>query len=249
MDVMTDTSDESQAGGALSNWFLLMDPGWAPSKPNDTPPIEAVVGLWPLEDDGRVGKFRANPKYQQSDERSPSDPLDAVLRLVLQGNAQAENIQLLLRDTLFDVAMNGDGRPLITKSPDDVLCVVVATGEPHRKRVQAPQWQRIDLDELVVLLADTVDVLFNPGGPASVRLTGDFLRETLMLDDEQITELQSQYLPEASSLRIVPWDPFADGAQADAEDGQADAADGQTAAEDPPDPAPSTGDLPTDSAQ
>ncbi|MCP2205559.1 hypothetical protein LX90_009301 [Lentzea flava] len=209
MDVKTDTSGESQANDALSNWFLLMDPGWRPAKPNDTPPIEAVVGVWPLED-GRVGKFRANPRYQQSDERSPSDPLDAVLRLVLQGSAEAEHIQLLLRDTLFDVAMNGDGRPLITKSPDDVLCVVVATGEPHRRRVRAPQWQRIDLDELVVLLADNVDVLFNPGGPASVRLTGDFMRETVMLDDEQVSVLQSQHLQDVSSLRIVPWDPFAD---------------------------------------
>lgn len=58
------------------------------------------------------------------------------------------------------------------------------------------------------MLADGVDVLFNPAGPASVRLTGDFMRETLMMDDEQVTALHAQHL-QGSGLRVVPWEPFA----------------------------------------
>ncbi|WIX98212.1 type VII secretion system-associated protein [Amycolatopsis mongoliensis] len=201
---MTETTD-----GPLENWFLLMDPAWSPSSENDAPPIEAVVGLWPVEDEGKVGKFRANPEYVPADENSPSDPLDAVLRLVLQGRAEPEHIQLLLRDSLFDIAMNGDGRPLITNSPDDVRCVVVATGEPHRRRIASPDWRRIDLGELTELLADEVDVLFNPAGPAAVRLSGDFMRESLALDDERVAELYANSNQGTSGLRVVPWEPGA----------------------------------------
>ncbi|MGW5646282.1 type VII secretion system-associated protein [Saccharopolyspora sp. NPDC003752] len=206
MVFVTETSEETKAEEPLENWLLLMDPSWTSSSGNEAPPIEAVVGLWPVEDGCRLGKFRPNPEYAPSEENSPSDPLDAVLRLVLQDRAEVEHIQLVLRDSLFDIAMNGDGRPLVTKSPDEVPCVVVATGEPHRRRVSSPDWRRIDLDELVVLLADGVDVLFNPAGPASVRLTGDFMRETLMLDDEQVAELYANH-QDAAGLRVVPWTP------------------------------------------
>lgn len=210
MDTMTETTDDTQAEGPLENWFLLMDPAWQPASENEAPPIESVVGLWPVEGEGKVGKFRANLDYVPSDENSPSDPLDAVLRLVLQGDATAEHIQLMLRDTLFDIAMNGDDRPLITKSPDDVRCVVVATSEPHRQRTASPDWRRIELVDLVELLEDEVDVLFNPGGPAAVRLTGDFMRETMLLGYEQVAELYGNHKQDLSGLRVVPWEPDAE---------------------------------------
>nr|WP_236725301.1 type VII secretion system-associated protein [Amycolatopsis orientalis] len=212
---MTEATDSTQAEGPLENWFLLMDPAWRPAAENDPPPIEAVVGLWPVEEEGKLGKFRANPDYVPTDENSPSDPLDAVLRLVMRGQAEAEHIQLMLRDTLFDIAMNGDGNPLVTRSPDDIPCVVVATGEPHRQRIASPDWRRIDLGELVGLLADEVDVLFNPAGPAAVRLTGEFMRETLEMDDEQVTALYAKNIQDPSGLRVVTWDPTAEPAPAD----------------------------------
>jgi hypothetical protein len=203
MNTVTDTPWEEQRG--QETWILLMDPAWRPAHENETPPIEAVVGLWPVAED-EVGKFRANPEYVPADENSPSDPLDAALRLVLRGSAGADQIQLMLRDSAFDIAMNGDGRPLITKSPDDLPCVVLATGEQHRRRVSSPEWRRIDLDELVVLLVDGVDVLINPAGPASVRLTGDFMRETSLLNDVEVAELHARHR-ESSALRTVSPDP------------------------------------------
>ncbi|WP_370942207.1 type VII secretion system-associated protein [Amycolatopsis sp. cg5] len=207
MAAMTETNDDTQEQGPMENWFLLMDPAWSPATENDPPPIEAVVGLWPVEEEGKIGKFRPNPEYEPADENSPSDPLDAVLRLVLQGRAEAQHIQLMVRDSLFDIAMNGDGRPLITKSPDDISCVVVATGEPHRRKIGSPDWRRIDLGELVDLLAEEVDVLFNPTGPASVRLTGDFMRETLAMDEEEVAALYQTEGEDDPALRMVPWEP------------------------------------------
>ena len=202
---MTDSTGVRPSNSSLGSWFLLMDPAWSPRHENEAPPLEAVVGVWPLEDDGTVGKFRPNPDHVPADSGAPSDPLDAVFRLVMQGRAETGQIRLMLRDSLFDIAVNGDGRPLVTLSPDDVPCVVVATGEAHRRRISSPRWRRIDLDDLVALLADAVDVLFNPGGPASLRLTGDFLRETLMMADD-VADLYARRRHE-SELRMVRWEP------------------------------------------
>ncbi|MFE3173132.1 type VII secretion system-associated protein [Amycolatopsis sp. NPDC059090] len=205
MTAETETPEDA-ADEQLENWFLLMDPAWRPQAENEPPPIEAVVGLWPVEEGGKLGKFRSNPQYEPSDENSPSDPLDAVLRLVMKGDATAEHIQLILRETLFDIAMNGDGRPLITQSPDDKLCTVIVTSEVHRLRINAPDWERVDLDELVELLEDDIDVFINPGGASAVRLDGDFIRETLMMDEEELAGLYSEQELDSEGLRVVPVD-------------------------------------------
>lgn len=185
MDTVT---NPAECADSAENWFLLVDPGWSPESEDTAPPIEAVVGLWPVEE-GRFGKFRPNPEYVPADPESPSDPLDAVLRLVLQERAEVEHIRLVLRDSLFDLVVTDDGRPRVIPAPDGRPCVVVATGEPHRRRLGARLWQRVDLAELIELLDDGVDVLFNPAGAASIRLTGDFLRETENLGDEHFAGL------------------------------------------------------------
>ncbi|MFJ8916105.1 type VII secretion system-associated protein [Amycolatopsis sp. NPDC102389] len=195
---MAETAEPAQDEDKLENWVLLMDPGWEPETEDQSPPIEAVVGLWPVED-GKAGKFRANPDYVPADENSPTDPLDAALRLVMRGQGQVEQIQLMLRDSFFDIAMNGDGRPLVMKSPDGVPCVAIATGESHRRRISSPDWRRIDLGELVELLAEDVDVLFNPGGPAAVRLNANFMQLSLDMDEEAIERLYA-----AQSVPVAP---------------------------------------------
>ena len=194
---MTDEPDE--------NYFLLMDPEWQRLEDEQEPPLEAVVGLWPVHPDGSMGRFRSNPEYVPRHPGSPSDPIDALLRLAMRGDAQMEQLQLVLRDSLVDLAMNGDGRPLILKSPDDLACVVVATGTPHRARTFAPEWRRVELEELVAQLADGVDVLINPGGPATVRLTGDFIRHTLLLGDDEIAAAYDRFREE-DRVAVVPWE-------------------------------------------
>lgn len=196
MKPMTDAP--GHADGPLENWFLLMDPAWRPAEENEAPPAEAVVGLWPVED-GVIGRFRPNPEYVPAGEDSPADPLDLVLRLMLAGRTETWRVRLMVRDSLYDVALNGDGRPLVTTSPDDVPCVVVATSGSHRQKLRVPDWRRVGLEELVELLADGVDVLFNPGGPAAVRLTGDFLRETTLLDQDELP------VEGVAGLRVTPW--------------------------------------------
>lgn len=194
--------------GRVVNRFLLLDPAWRPATADASPPARAVVGWWPVEDDGGVGdvgKFRANPAYRPGDRNSPSDPLDAALRLLLRGQASSAQLQLMMRDTLVDIATQGDGRPLVVSSPDGRESIVVATGEPHRARIGAPGWRRAAaLEDLVELLTDDVDVLFNRGGPASVRLTGDFVRETMSIGAGEAAELYAAQR-DSRGLRVIPW--------------------------------------------
>jgi hypothetical protein len=197
------------AGDAMENYFLLMDPEWEPEGDEEVPPIEAVIGLWPLDAQGSVGRFRSNPEYRPRYENSPADPTDALLRLAMRGDATMEQLQLILRDSLYDLALNGDGRPLIIKSPDDVPCVVIATSGAHRDRVSSPDWTRVDLMGLTERLADGIDVFLNPGGAASVRLTGSFIRETVMMSDEELAAAYEQMDGDAR-LTVIPWEIAAD---------------------------------------
>ncbi|WP_435823025.1 type VII secretion system-associated protein, partial [Micromonospora haikouensis] len=195
-----------------AHYFLLMDPAWEPEPGEEVPPLEVVVGGWPVTDGGDIGAFRANPGYVPSDENAPTDPLDAVLRLVMSHRADAEQLQLVLRDSALDIGMDGDGRPLVARSPDGVPCVVVATGPAHRARSAPPAWRRGDLDDLVTLLVDGVDVLVNPGGPAATRLTGEFVRETVLMTDAEVSAAAGRCLRADDRVAVVRWDtPPADG--------------------------------------
>ncbi|WBC01028.1 type VII secretion system-associated protein [Micromonospora sp. WMMA1976] len=157
-------------------FVFLLDPEWPAG--DDEPPFEAVLGVWQVGEDGEVGEFRGNPDYRRHFPDSPTDPLDAVLRLIAAAGAvRPAHLRAVLRASTLHLAVNGDGRPLVVHAPDDERCVVVATGEPHREPVPAPGWRLLDLAGLAAVAGDR-DVLVNPGGPAPARLAAAFLRET-----------------------------------------------------------------------
>ncbi|MET8759872.1 type VII secretion system-associated protein [Lentzea sp. NPDC004782] len=185
-----------------ATWCLLVDHSFAAVEVGEVPPTEALLGAWPLSPDGGLGRFEVNTGYRPDRPGSSSDSVDAGVWLLLHRDAEPEQLQLLLRDSTFDIAMNGDGLPLIVKSPDDVPCAIVATAEVHRRRISSPDWLRADVEDLVALLADGVDVLFNPGGDTCVRLLGDFVREVLSMDDEDIAVACRGFLDQGVGLLI-----------------------------------------------
>ena len=190
-----------------TDFFLLMDPDWRPGPAGDVPPAEAVIGAWPLAEDGSVGVFHGNPGYAPRDGAAATDPLDAVLRLTMRGGMAAGQLQVMMRDAQFEVALNGDERPLVVKSPDDVRCVVLATGKRQRHRISAPEWRRMDLTGVVSLLPDDVDVLINPGGPVPFRLTGDFVRETMFMSDDDVAGAYEAFRAQdpGRGVEVLPW--------------------------------------------
>lgn len=115
-----------------------------------------------------------------------TDHLDLLFRMVMADAATAEQLQAVLHDATLFVALDAGERPVIAPAPDDVPCVVVATSEAHRQHATAASWQPADLMELITLLPDEIDVLFNPAGPVPFRLVGDFVRDTVLLGDDEI---------------------------------------------------------------
>ncbi|TCO56010.1 type VII secretion system-associated protein [Actinocrispum wychmicini] len=156
------------------NWIMLLDPAWPPADERP-PPAEAVVGGWLLDDDGEPGRFHPNPAYQPSARDVPTDPVDAALRLIVAGTVDADALMPTLLDAMVDVALDEQDRPVVAPAPDGVPCVLVVTAAAHRRRVAVERWRQIALPEVVDLLPEGVDVLLNPGGPASTRVLRDAL--------------------------------------------------------------------------
>lgn len=169
---------------ADDQWLLLVDPAWQPSSTVDgaevaAPPPEAVVGGWLAREDGSVGHFKANPSYEPAGPDSPTDPLDAVLRLIARGEADFDQLASVFRETTFALALDNAGEPLVAPSPDNIPCLLVTTAFAHRRRVRAADWQMTSPAGLVALLGqyDGADLLLNPGALGCLRLLSDTARE------------------------------------------------------------------------
>ncbi|MFD0784466.1 type VII secretion system-associated protein [Micromonospora azadirachtae] len=176
----------SEQDDSLSDrkWMLLLDSDWTPPPEADdrsgaVPPVESIVGGWLVDDDGTVGPFEPNPLYLPSGPDAPTGPVDAAAKLVVAGRAEADLVLLAMRDSLTEVAVDDEDDIIVAPAPDGVPCVLVATGAADQLRVEAAGWRQVSSAELVELLPDGVDVLLNPGGPASMRLFAGALREAV----------------------------------------------------------------------
>lgn len=165
---------ENESSG---EWSFIVDPAWQPSAEGDEPPPAAVVGGWLVREDGAISLFRPNPGYQPSRPGLPTDPVDVALQRLASGDGDGDELLSALPDVLLGVAVDEEGTALVAPAPDDVPSVLVATAPAHRSRVDAPAWREVTVAELAAALpAEGVDVLLNPGAPASTRLRADVVR-------------------------------------------------------------------------
>jgi hypothetical protein len=169
---------EPTPAGAVrqDNWFVLLDPGWQPGNPGQQAPPEAVVGGWMLDEDGKPGPFQPNPGYLPGDESTPTDPTDAVLRLLIAGQDVGDQLVPTVRDAVLEIAVDEKDEPMVSLAPDGRSSVLVATAPVHKQRLDVARWWPVVGTALPDVVPAGVDVLLNPGGPASFRLTMDALR-------------------------------------------------------------------------
>ncbi len=161
-----------------SNWFVLVDPIWEPSTGRSAPPAGVIVGGWMLNDDGTTGPFRPNPGYLPSDDTVPTDPTDAVLRLIAEGEPLGDELLIRICDSVVEIGCDEDNQPLIGAAPDGTSCVVVATAEVQKTGLEVDRWQQIPGETLPDVVPPDTDILLNPNGRAPFRCIADALRHT-----------------------------------------------------------------------
>src|SRR5262245_43525914 len=96
----------------LDDWFVLLDPEWEAPTPWTRPPPAKIVGGWRMDGAGEIGPFQANPGYEPSSEDTPTDPLDAVLRLIAAGENLGKHLVALFRDTVVEVGVDDSDGPM-----------------------------------------------------------------------------------------------------------------------------------------
>ncbi|UMP06973.1 type VII secretion system-associated protein [Amycolatopsis sp. EV170708-02-1] len=161
--------------------MLLIDPAWEATDEAPEPPVSALLGVWALTEAGDRGRFQSNPVYQPITADSPLDPVDAVLRLLARDDQDqalpASMLESVLRDVTLSIALNEQGAALVRPAPDGVPSVLVTTAAGHSRRLAVPGWRALTVEQLAEALpARGVDVLLNPGAPASMRVLADVIR-------------------------------------------------------------------------
>jgi hypothetical protein len=163
--------------GAGTELVLLFDPAFTLGE-RETVPEHVVLGAWLVDETGTPSRFHPNPRYRPSSPDSPLDPVDAVLRALTGGEDVADRLPVALRDTVLGIATAEDGTAVVRPAPDGIPSVQVATSHGHRARVgEVARWLDVTVGELAGALPPRgVDVLLNPGSPASMRILADAVR-------------------------------------------------------------------------
>ncbi|MEV6323871.1 type VII secretion system-associated protein [Nocardia sp. NPDC051787] len=169
--------DEPMRGAIRqNNWFVILDPSWTSVTPWSEPPAEVIVGGWMVDEDGGVGPFQPNPYYIPKDPDAPTDPTDAVLHLIAEGQQLADDLIGRIRDSMLHIACDDKDRPVLSRAPDGAPCVLVVTAERHKQGALVPRWRSVAGAKLPEIIPDGVDILLNPAGPAPFRLVTATLR-------------------------------------------------------------------------
>lgn len=174
---MSDQQSDETTG---AEWLFLIDPAWQPAAPDERPPAHAVLGGWFVDEDGTVGEFNPNPDYRPVEDGPAIDPVDATLQLVTEGKADAAQLMSTLRGAVVGVAVDENGDPVVAAAPDGVPCVLVTSATTHRQHVEGARWTEVPMTELADALPEEgIDVLINPGAPASMRLLAGAVKQAL----------------------------------------------------------------------
>ncbi|GAA3361844.1 type VII secretion system-associated protein [Saccharopolyspora gregorii] len=188
-DALADAAERAEFGEG-DRWHFLLDPAWAEE---DDPPTTAVVGGWLVDGGGETALFRANPSYRPSRPGLPTDPADAALQLAVEDRIDGAEVLERLSQVVLALAVDEEGRTVVTKSPDDVLSVLVATSPAHQRRVPEARWLEVTVDELADELPESgLDVLLNPGAPASMRIEAGALKDAFATGAGRSSDEQEQ---------------------------------------------------------
>ncbi|WP_051163363.1 type VII secretion system-associated protein [Nocardia brevicatena] len=155
---------------------MLVDPAWNRTDPAESPPVDVIVGGWELRADATTGPFRPNPRYRPSTPSVPTDPIEAVLRLIAEGQQLGTELVNAVRDSIVEIGCDVHNRPLPDTASGEVPCVIVATAELQKAHIDIDRWIPVHGNTLIDIIPTSADVLLNPAGVAPFRLRTATLR-------------------------------------------------------------------------
>lgn len=175
-----ETPETAAEGEPVDQWAVLIDPEWKPEHEDQSPPETAIVGSWHVGPDGSLLSFRPNHAYEPSSENSPTDPVDASVRLAMRGELSIPGLLAVLPGAHLLLGLDEEHTPIITRALDGQPSVLVLTAFAHARRLTVPVWAEVTAEEVADALPEEgVDVLLNPGAPASTRIGAQEFREAV----------------------------------------------------------------------
>ncbi|MEV6430042.1 type VII secretion system-associated protein [Nocardia sp. NPDC051463] len=160
-------------------WLVLVAPEWESSTPTEHPPSEVIVGGWMMNENGSAGPFQPNPDYVPAGEATPTDPLDAILRLIAEGEPRlADEFVSIMLDSVVEIGCDEDNQPAVTTASDGIPCALIATAQWQKRGIAVDSWWPVVGSALPDIVPAGTDILVNPNGYAPFRLTVNALRHT-----------------------------------------------------------------------
>ncbi|WP_224390424.1 type VII secretion system-associated protein [Pseudonocardia sp. ICBG1293] len=176
---MSETPDRT----AARDLMVLVDPAAEPDDDGSIP-TEFVIGGWEVDENGVSGRFLPNPEHIPSGPDVPSDPVDAVLRGMAGGDTDGDDVLAALGDIGLAVGHDAQGSVTVAPGPQGVPCVLATTAPRHCPAAAAAadppvaEWRLCSVADLAAILPPQgIDVLFNPLGPAPMRVSAADLRQ------------------------------------------------------------------------
>jgi hypothetical protein len=138
--------------------------------------MEVIVGGWMIGESGEVGPFQPNPRYLPGNDETPSDPTDALLRLIAEGEPVGDELVESIRNSVVEILCDEQDAPIVDNAPDGVPCVLVVTAEAQKVDLRSARWWPVLGSELPWIAPSGTDILLNPNGSAPFRLAAGILR-------------------------------------------------------------------------
>ena len=101
----------------------------------------------------------------------------------MRGDLAVRELLATLPGAQLIIGLDEQEQPIVTRAPDGNPSVLVLTALAHAERLTVPAWTQLTAEDLAAALpADGVDVLLNPGAPASMRIGAQEFRDAVRPD-------------------------------------------------------------------
>jgi len=165
-----------------NSWIYSVDGAYEAAE--EIPPY-AVVGAWPVDENGQLGAFTANDNYRPSPAALqldlPTDAVDAAVQLAATGHGSEGDVALALAASTIYLPANDDGDLIAYRREDGKEYVAIFT-DPNKAPATAAQLLPTDIRSFLAVVPEDTTVAINPGGQVAASFTSGELRAALPTD-------------------------------------------------------------------